>query len=104
MHTKDKLAAALRELGLNDMAERAADGMYHDFLSPLAMPEMHLIRELTEAMHAVKPDAGQPIAKLRKRVIDGDFEASQEESDDWANSEEGQEAARLLIKKERWRT
>ena len=90
-HTKDMLADALRALGLHDMAAQAETGYYHDFMSPLAQPEMQLIRDLTHEMNARTPDAGQPIAKLRKRVIDGDFDASQEESDAWASSPEGRE-------------
>jgi hypothetical protein len=38
MHTKDKLAAALRDIGQSDMADRAAMGYWHDFLSPLTAP------------------------------------------------------------------
>ena len=98
-HSKDKLADALRALGLHDMAEQAATGWYHDFLSPLAMPEMQLVRDLTAAMNAVEPDAGQPIAKLRKRVIEGDFDATEEESDEWAKSAEGQSAFAQLTRK-----
>jgi hypothetical protein len=47
MHTKDILAAALRDAGLPEMAGRAADGYYHDYLSPLATPEKQLLSELT---------------------------------------------------------
>ena len=42
MHTKDILAAALRDAGLPLMAARAAEGYYHDYLSPLPMPEKKL--------------------------------------------------------------
>jgi hypothetical protein len=98
-HTKDKLADALRGVGLHDMAEQAGDGFYHDFLSPLAMPEMQLIRDLTHAMNERDPDAGQEIAKLRKRVIDGDFDASPEEGDEWAKSAEGRETFSMLVRK-----
>ena len=98
-HTKDKLADALRAVGLNDLAERAADGMYHDYLSPLAMPEMQLIRDLTDAMYERTPDAGQAIAALRKKVIDGHFDASDEESDEWANSPDGRETFSMLVRK-----
>lgn len=98
-HTKDKLAAALREIGLNEMAERAGDGMYDEFTSPLALPMMQLIRDLTYAMNAVEPDAGQPIAKLRKRVVDGDFDATEAESDAWAASEDGQETFSMLVRR-----
>ena len=49
MHTKDILAAALRDAGLPLMAARAAEGYYHDYLSPLPMPEKKLCDELTIA-------------------------------------------------------
>lgn len=51
-HTKDKLAAVLREVGLHEMAERAATGYYHDFLSPLDLPELTLIDHLGAAARA----------------------------------------------------
>lgn len=40
--TTAKLAKALSEVpGMpRDMIQRAVDGYYHDFLSPLAMPEL----------------------------------------------------------------
>jgi hypothetical protein len=95
MHTKDVLADALAAVGLDAMAAKAREGYYHDFLSPLALPEMALITALGAA--ATKhPDKADAIEALRKRVIDGDFDASAEESDDWANSEDGQEAFRRL--------
>jgi hypothetical protein len=37
---------------------------------------------------------------LRQRVINGDFDASSEESEAWAESEEGQDTFRRLINKE----
>ncbi len=49
MHTKDILADALRDAGLPTMAARAAEGYYHDYLSPLAMPEKMLCDELMSA-------------------------------------------------------
>ena len=42
-HTKDYLAQELRAAGLNAMADKAATGYYHDFLSPLALPETQLL-------------------------------------------------------------
>jgi len=96
MHTKDILAQALREIGLNEMADKAATGYYHDFLSPLATPEIQLAADLA----AVKtPEA----LALRRRVINGDFDATTEESEDWAQSEEGQEAMRNLMPRPRGR-
>jgi hypothetical protein len=46
MHTKDRLAAALRELKLDIMAKRAERGYYHEFLSPLDLPEVALVNDL----------------------------------------------------------
>lgn len=96
MHTKDKLAEALREVGLEDMAAKAEKGWYHDFLSPLDLPEMTLVNDLAVAAQGY-PDRAVRIMTLRKRVMNGDFDASTEESDEWAQSPEGQEAFRLLM-------
>ncbi|WP_439372900.1 hypothetical protein [Bradyrhizobium sp. DASA03120] len=100
-HTKDKLAAVLREVGLHEMAERAATGYYHDFLSPLALPEMELEKDLRVAVGVAlsfnDQKRAQAIEAVRKRHLNGDFDASPEESDAWADSEEGQDAFRRLI-------
>jgi predicted short-subunit dehydrogenase-like oxidoreductase (DUF2520 family) len=98
MHTKDQLAAALREVGLDAMADKAATGYYHDFLSPLDLPEMQLAHDLAQAMNQNPRQSGE-IGALRRRVINGDFDASAEESDAWSESEEGQEAMRYLERK-----
>lgn len=84
MHTKDLLARELFKAGLPEMAEKAAEGYYHDYLSPLDFPCMQLATDL-EAVGTPEAD------NLRSRLYDGDFDASQEESDEWANSPEGQE-------------
>jgi hypothetical protein len=101
-HTKDLLAAELRKIGLNEMADRAATGYYHDYLSPLDLPEITLVNHLSSAeMHetaAGHPDQAAAINALRQRVINGDFDASEEESDEWAASEDGQAAFRKLIR------
>lgn len=102
MHTKDKLAAALREAGLNDMADKAAEGYYHDFLSPLDFPEMQLEADLRAARDSAAIMLGQgiaqPIEELRQRHLNGDFDASTEESDEWMASEDGQQTFDSLIK------
>ena len=91
MHTKDILAAALRDAGLPEMAGRAAQGHYHDYLSPLVMPEKQLVSELTII--------GTTAAlTLRRRVKQGDFDPSDDECDAWASSPAGQ-AARLALAK-----
>jgi hypothetical protein len=93
MHTKDMLAEALRKVGLNDMADRAAKGWYHDYLSPLDTPSITLANDLAVAI-AKAENAGfdaADIRALRVRHLNGDFDASKEEGDDWAKSPEGQE-------------
>jgi len=80
-HTKDKLADALRAVGLDDMAVLAADGYYHDYLSPLVMPEITLINDLgVEAGR--RPAQRDAILTLREAVMNGEHDASKEESDD----------------------
>lgn len=89
MHTKDMLAEALRAVGLTEMADKAATGFYHDYLSPLDLPEMQLVNDLGIAATTTHRDNDAAIMALRTRVIDGDFDASTEESDEWAASSEG---------------
>jgi hypothetical protein len=92
MHTKDFLAQELRAAGLDEMADKAATGYYHDYLSPLDLPEMELAADLQEA--------GTPQAlALRRRHINGEFDASKEESDEWAASPEGQAAFKTLMRR-----
>jgi len=43
-----------------------------------------------------EPQRAKAILDLRDRVINGDFDASAEESEEWANSPEGQDAMRLV--------
>ncbi|MEQ1888071.1 MAG: hypothetical protein ABL951_02690 [Alphaproteobacteria bacterium] len=85
LHTKDFLALELLKAGLPEMAAKAATGYYHDFLSPLSMPDIQLANDLDAA--------GTPAAlTLRKRHFRGEFDASKEESDTWAASEDGRKA------------
>ena len=98
-HTKDKLAAALRAVGLNEMADKAATGYYHDFLSPRDLPEIALAFDLAGAAKLDDPERARNILALRERVIDGDFDASAEESEEWAKSPEGQAAFKQLLRR-----
>lgn len=84
MHTNEKLALALKDIGLTDMAKQAAQGYYHDFMSPLTLPELQLMHDLAEV-------GSDEAMALRNRVMNGDFDASLEESEAWAQSDEGQE-------------
>ncbi len=94
-HTKDKLAGALREAGLEEMAKKAEAGYYHDFLSPLDAPCLQLMQDLREV------SANNPkVPELMRRHCNGEFDASKEESDEWAASLEGQDTFRRLFRKE----
>ena len=100
MHTKDILAEALRQAGLPDMATKAAEGYYHDFLSPLPLPEKQLMHDLQVAKKLSKDE--RQIDKIRillERHLNGAFDASNEESEEWAKSKEGREAFKELVRK-----
>jgi hypothetical protein len=100
-HTTVKLAGALGEIpGVpKDMIQRAIDGYYHDYLSPLTFPEIQLVADLREltTLPATPRNSRPLLRKMAQRVIDGEFDASKEESDAWAASPEGQETFRQLV-------
>ncbi len=90
MHTKDVLAAELAKAGLSEMAAKAAEGYYHDFLSPLDFPCLQLAADLALA--------GTPASMaLRARHLNGEFDATEDESEAWARSPEGRNAFQQLI-------
>lgn len=94
MDTKDILADALMKAGLASMSFQARAGYYHDYLSPLATPDLQLLADLRAA--------GTPEAKaLIARHMNGEFDASMEESDEWAASSDGQAAFAALMSKGR---
>jgi hypothetical protein len=95
-HTTAKLARALEAVpGVpGAMIERARTGYYHDFMSPLDFPEIQLVADLRKLASApATPRNSRPLLRaLAKAVIDGDYDVSKAESDDWMRSPEGQEA------------
>jgi len=99
MHSKNKLADALMYLGLMDMSLQARGGYYHDYLSPLATPELQLLADLQEAAMKFSFPRRRDIMLLRQRVIDGEFDATADESDEWVQSEDGQAAFARLAEK-----
>jgi hypothetical protein len=103
MHTKDMLAQALREVGLNELADKAATGYYHDYLSPLELPEIVLVNRLIIAATEAPAERAKAIHDLRQRVINGDFDASAEEAEEWAASPEGEATMRSIMGKH-WAT
>jgi hypothetical protein len=100
-HTTVKLARALSEIpGVpKAMIQRAVDGYYHDFMSPLDFPEIQLVSDLRDlAKTPATPRNSRPLLmSLALAVIDGQHDASKEESDAWAASPEGQETFRQLV-------
>jgi len=92
------LSAALEHAGLTTMAKWALENRYNDYFSPLDDPSMALLRDLREC-HERAPSPAQK-AKIRAvidRHMNGDFDGSKEESDEWAASPEGQDAFRQLL-------
>lgn len=93
MHTKDKLADALEAAGLDAMAASARTGYYHDFLSPLDFPTMALVNDL---LLAIKGGLNGAVRDLHARVVNGDFDATAEEAEEWADSPEGRKLFQRL--------
>lgn len=92
-HTKaaaDRLAAAIGEYnpdGKHDkLMARAASGEFTDYSDAHACP-------ITE-LHRLCRKYG--LGEMADRVANGDFDATKDESDEWAKSESGQAIAREL--------
>ena len=97
--TSERLAQVLHALALFDLEKMARADMFHDFLSPLDLPEMELERRLRAARDACPDkDRAARIEEVRQRHMQGDFDADKAESDAWAESEDGQEAFNMLIR------
>jgi hypothetical protein len=96
MRTRDRLAAELREVAkaaqpsnaekYEVLAARAETGEFDDFGSVHACGPTALHNELTKA----------GLTKFAARVADGEFDATMEESDEWARSADGKEVAKML--------
>ncbi len=89
MRTRDRLAAALRDAGLDTLADRAATGEFDDYESPHAFPQVELVREL-RALPIPRED-------LCLRVMDGEWDGTADEAEAWARSPEGQSAFAALL-------
>lgn len=100
--TSRKLADALKAAGFAALATRAEADEFHEYFSPHGVPLMVLADELSAIIRtpSFSPRATQAAANIRARLIDGEFDASDEESDEWAGGEEGQETFRKLIEGE----
>jgi hypothetical protein len=91
----EKLAALLMEAGLHEMSLAAREYRYHDFKSPLGFPSTQLVHDLREAM---TPKNREKVNAIYQMHMNGDFDATKEESDEWAAGPEGQDAFNRLIR------
>lgn len=94
------LADTLRAAGFEALAGRAERDEFHDFLSEVDFPEMALDAELVTLIESGDESQRTAARHIRRRHHDGEFDASKQESDDWADSPDGREAFRLLAKGE----
>lgn len=78
MTTKERLASVLQENDCPpDMVEKARQGYYDDFESPLATPCIQLVADL-RALHK---------HALANRAMHGDFDGTREEAEAWMRRE-----------------
>jgi hypothetical protein len=97
MRTRDKLASELRKVAAEyaspansakyeSFAKRAETGEFDDYADTYVCPITQLYSELKAA----------GFTRFAARVANGEFDATKEESDEWARSPSGQEAAKGL--------
>lgn len=96
MRTRDRLAEELRKVAAcaspgnaakyEAFAKRAETGEFDDFADTYICPVMQLHSELLAA----------GFIKFAARVANGEFDATFEESEEWARSPSGQAAAKEL--------
>lgn len=96
MRTREKLAAELRKIAAQAssdnaakyeaFAKRAETGEFDDYADTYVCPITQLHSELMAT----------GFTKFAGRVANGEFDATKQESDEWARSPSGQEAAKEL--------
>ena len=96
MRTRERLAAELRKVAAmgtatnaakyEAFAKRAETGEFDDYADTYVCPITQLHGELSAA----------GFAKFAARVANGEFDSTKEESDEWARSPSGQDAAKQL--------
>lgn len=94
------LADRLMEAGLAEMSHAARNYRYHDFRSGLDSPALALANELHAAAKATQdPERRDKIHAIYKAHMQGEWDATKAESDDWAEGPDGQLAFRELMGK-----
>jgi hypothetical protein len=94
-NSSERLARELDRIGQPGLAANARANQYHDYLSDSATPATDLVHELGQISQR-----SASAAELRKRVMEGEFDAPDDESDEWAASAEGQETFGKLLRGE----
>lgn len=84
MTTSERLAVAIREVATEPrherLAKRAEEGYYDDFESDIPLPISQLVKDATQmGLHGIA-----------ERAKAGEFDATREEAQAWASSEEAQ--------------
>lgn len=96
--TSENLAQVLHSLGLFDLEKKARADRYHDYLSDDALCSMTLESDLRAARdRTADPILKNMIEDIRQRHLNGEFDASREESDEWAESDDGKAAFGRLV-------
>ncbi len=86
--TREKLARAMAEAGCpSDGIRQARAGYYDDYLSPHPFPISTLVADLTR----------NGFRDLAERAKQGEFDGTDEESDAWMRSDEGQATLAQLV-------
>jgi hypothetical protein len=109
VHTTEKLAVRLEHIQrcvlspderalFVPMINQARAGYYHDYMSPIPMPDVQLVCDLRELNTRIPTPGGVHgmIANLTSEVIDGKFEATLKEGEDWLLTDAGQAALASL--------
>jgi hypothetical protein len=113
IHTNERLAVRIEHIQrcVLDPDERALfvplinqarAGYYHDYMSPIPMPDVQLVcdlRDLAARMGSAATRGSSVtgmINNLTSEVIDGKFEATVKEGEDWLLSDAGQAALAQL--------
>lgn len=90
MKTKEKLAQAIHVLGLFELEARARQGEFSDFEGPHALPKFILISQLRQEIAREKDrQKGSMILALAARIINGEFDDSEEEAEQWVKDNFG---------------
>jgi hypothetical protein len=105
--TNEYLGRTLDDLGLHNMAERARLYHFDDYFCPDEVDDganiNHLVEELRmqrNAQRTLNPDNAIRINATMLLAMEGEFDGTKEESEEWAKSADGQETFRMLIEGE----